>query len=169
MPRWLKTPGKFGPAIAMLLFTAIVGFPLHAVEGWGAEYANFCLRQAPGVLTHYGSFKPDLLSRDDGVIAFATGFPATSGTQLALDKQALEALHNGTFQKLLAERNVDRLTSLYYARAGGLRLNEQSPRVQRFASRVLQHAPERKYQVEYVNGNFGILRAVGLHQLPSKR
>lgn len=157
---------RWGPRVGLywgsgFLVFALVGlFPLHALKAWGAPYANFCLHQASRVVAHYGSHPPRLLSRDDGVIAFGTGFPTTSGTHLALDGEAMMAVKAGTFQTLLASRDIQRLTSLYYAGARGFRMTERSVRVQQFASSVLLETPEQQYQVEYVDGSFGILRAM---------
>jgi hypothetical protein len=134
-------------------------FELQRVLPWGRENANFCLRQAPRVIEYYAGAPPRLISRDDGMIAFCTGFPTTSGTRLALDAEAADASTAGGFEELLAKRGVDRLSALYYARATGFRVGERSQRVQAFAEGVLMAPPARTYEVEYVDRQFGILRA----------
>lgn len=102
-----------------------------------------------------------MLSRDDGVVAFATGFPTTSGTRLAIDPEGAMASAEGRFEQLLAERGVDRVTSLHYLNARGFRVGEHSRRVQAFAEAALMARPTRVYEVEYVDRWFGILRARG--------
>lgn len=157
-PSWGRALG-FGVAVLSCGVGLAYFWHLHRVPHWGKIYADFCLVKAPRVVAHYAGAPPKLLSREDGAIAFATGFPTTSGTRLALDAEAAQADTRGAFEKLLEERGVDRVTSLYYAHARGLRVGERSARVQAYARRVLQDPPRRKYEAEYVDGTFGIMRA----------
>ena len=92
-------------------------------------------------------------------MAFGTGFPTTSGTRLALDVEGAEAAESGRFEELLARRGINHLTAFHYNAATGFRVRERSPRVQTFAESVLLAPPNRVYEVEYVDGTFGILRA----------
>jgi hypothetical protein len=78
-----------------------------------------------------------------------------------LDPVAAEASAAGRFEELLQQRGVDRVTSLHYHDASGFLPGERSPRVQAYAAGVLQGRPARQFEVEYVSGAFGILRAVG--------
>lgn len=162
--RW-RLPGA--PWLGASLFVALhaVGlvsfWKLHRLPAWGSDYAIFCLGQADEVIRHYGANPPKLISRDDGIVGFATGFPTTSGTRLAIDPEGAEADAAGRFEQLLAERGVDRVTSLHYLNARGLRVGERSRRVQVFAEQVLMARPTRTYEVEYVDRWFGILRATG--------
>jgi hypothetical protein len=166
-----KWPLRAGRWLGWGLFLALhaVGllsfWKLHRMLEWSNDYAIFCLDQAPKVIQHYGAEPPKLISRDDGVVAFGTGFPTTSGMRLAIDAEAIEADAEGRFEQLLAERGVDRVTGFHYMNARGLRRGERSPRVQKFAEKILQARPTRIYEVEYLDRWFAILRARG----PTKR
>jgi hypothetical protein len=153
--RWLG----YGVFLALHAIGLMSFWNLHRPMIWGSDYAAFCLGQAKRVIDHYGSERPKLLSRDDGVVAFATGFPTTSGMRLAIDPEAAQASDEGRFEQLLASRGVDRITALHYLNARGFVVGERSRRVQRFAEAVLLARPTRVYEVEYVDRWFGILRA----------
>ncbi|HVZ31810.1 MAG TPA: hypothetical protein VG963_05260 [Polyangiaceae bacterium] len=128
---------------------------------WGRDYAAFCLDTAERAIRHYTDHPPQVVSRDDGIVAFATGFPTTSGTRLTLDPEGAAASAAGRFERLLAERGVDRVTGHRHVGAWGFHVGEKSPRVQAFAEYVLQEHPTCVYEVEYVYGTFGIMRALG--------
>lgn len=162
--RWPLPAGRWlgwGLLLALHVVGLVSFWKLHRVMVWGSDYAAFCLGQAQKVIRHYGDDPPRLLSRDDGVVAFATGFPTTSGMRLAIDVEAARASDEGRFEQLMAERGVDRVTSLHYLNTRGFRVGERSRRVQAFAQAVLQARPTRVYEVEYVDGWFGVLRARG--------
>jgi hypothetical protein len=153
--RWLG----YGVFLALHAIGLMSFWNLHRQMTWGSDYAAFCLGQAERVIRHYGSERPKLLSRDDGVVAFATGFPTTSGMRLAIDPEAAQASDEGRFEQLLTRRGVDRITALHYLNARGFVVGERSRRVQKFAEAVLLARPTRVYEVEYVDRWFGILRA----------
>jgi hypothetical protein len=162
--RWRMPAGRWlgwGLFLALNAVGVVSFWNLHRVPVWGDEYATFCLSQAPKVVQHYGSDPPKMISRDDGIVGFATGFPTTSGTRLAIDPQAVQADAEGRFERMLAERGVNRVTALHYVNARGLRVGERSRRVQAFAQRVLLARPTRTYEVEYVDRWFAILRVRG--------
>jgi hypothetical protein len=150
---------------AMALALALCGlqleyfWKLHRLLAWGKPYANFCIDQGRRAIAHYAGAPPRLISWDDGVVAFGTGFPTTSGTRLALDVEASEAASSGHLEELLAQRGIDHLTAFQYNVATGFRVRERSARVQAFAETVLTAPPQHIYEVEYVDGTFGILRA----------
>ncbi len=153
--RWLGVAMAFTLcAIQLLSFSK-----LSRLKPWGMTYASFCLVQSAKVIAHYAGAPPQLVSRDDGVVGFGTGFSTTSGTRLALDPEAVDASKDGQFEALLQKRGIDRLTSVHYLDARGFRPGERSRRVQDFAEAVLQAPPSRTYEVEYVDGRFAILRA----------
>lgn len=132
---------------------------LHRVLYWGSDYADFCLNRSAKLIEHYAGAPPKLLSRDDGVVGFATGFPTTSGSRVVLDPEAADAHGAGRFEQLLAERGVDRATSQHYLSTRGFRVGERSRRVQKYAADVLMAPALRTYEVEYVDREFGIVRA----------
>jgi len=160
--RW---PSRVGRWLGWVFFLGLhtIGLAsfwhLHRQMAWGNDYAVFCLDQAERVIRHYGSEAPRLLSRDDGVVAFGTGFPTTSGMRLAIDPEAARASDEGRFEPLLAERGIDRVTAFHYLNSRGFRVGERSRRVQAFAQGVLMARPTRVYEVEYVDRWFAILRA----------
>ncbi|HTV19731.1 MAG TPA: hypothetical protein VMG12_13695 [Polyangiaceae bacterium] len=165
--RWPLPAGRWlGWALFLALNTLGVAtfWKLHRVALWGNDYAIFCLGQAERVIRHYGAEPPKLLSRDDGVVAFATGFPTTSGTRLTIDPEGARASDEGRFEPLMIERGIDRVTSLHYLHTRGFRVGERSKRVQAYAQAVLMAKPTRIYEVEYVDRWFGILRAVAPRQ-----
>lgn len=162
--RWRVHAGRVAAAAVLFGLAALDGHyftALHALPRWGAQYATFCERVAPSVLRHFDRERPPLLSRDDGVVAFATGLPTTSGTRLALDAEAAEAAETGHFEELLRRRSIDRLTAYGYLDSRRLRRGERSERVQRHAGYLLLEPPRRIYEVEYQDGSMAILRAVG--------
>jgi hypothetical protein len=152
--------GSAAFALALCYAQVVYFFEFHRLLPWGKSYASFCIDQARRAVNHYAGAPPRLLSRDDGVVAFGTGFPTTSGTRLALDAEAAEAAADENFEQLLARRGVDHLTAFHYGAATGFRLRERSERVQAFAESVLIAPPQRQYEVVYVDGTFGIVRAV---------
>jgi hypothetical protein len=161
--RWHPFRGRWSAwaGVCALVGVELASFwKLQRLLPWGEAYAIFCLHESARVIARYGSQPPRLLSRDDGVVAFGTGFPTTSGTLLALDPAAAAASNAGRFQELLQQRGVDRITSLHYHDTSGFLPGERSPRVQAYAAGVLQGRPSRQFEVEYVSGAFGILRAV---------
>jgi hypothetical protein len=163
-PSWRARAGGITAAGVMFGLAALDWHyftALHALPRWGAQYATFCEKVAPRVLRHFKRKRPPLLSRDDGVVAFATGLPITSGTRLALDAEAAEAARAGHFEELLIRRSVDRLTAFGYLDSRRLRRGERSERVQRHAENILLEPPRRAYEVEYQDGNLAILRATG--------
>lgn len=168
--RW---PWRAGRWLGWVVFLALhaIGvssfWKLHRVPSWGADYATFCLDEAERVIRHYGSEPPTLVSRDDGIVAFATAFPTTSGMRLTIDPEGAAASAAGRFEQLLARRGVDRVTGQHYLNAWGFHVGERSERVQGFAKDVLQEPPTRVYEVEYVHGSFGILRAHGPLEAPT--
>ena len=51
-------------------------------------------------MAHYGDSPPRLIEYDDGIVAYATGFPTMSGLGLTLDREAHEAMEIGDFHRL---------------------------------------------------------------------
>jgi hypothetical protein len=159
--RWRPACGRyFGWAVLVVLCAVQVACfsGLHRLLTWGSGYATFCLEQAPKVIAHYAGSPPRLLSRDDGVVAFGTGFPTTSGTRLALDPEAADATNNGGFQELLDRRGIDRITAFYYRHAKGFNVGERSAKVQEFAAAIVSAPASHTFEVEYVDDDFGIVR-----------
>ncbi|MBA3547945.1 MAG: hypothetical protein H0T76_15790 [Nannocystis sp.] len=78
------------------------------------QLASFYYDEAPRVRAFYGDTPPRLLELDDGIVGYATGFPAMSATGLALDARAARAMQTGRLPDLAIARGFDRFTSLFY-------------------------------------------------------
>ncbi len=78
------------------------------------QLASFYYDEAPRVRAFYGDAPPRLLELDDGIVGYATGFPAMSATGLALDAEAAQAQQTGRLLELALARGFDRFTSLFY-------------------------------------------------------
>jgi hypothetical protein len=148
-------------AVALAGGTVVYFWHFQRVLSWGAMYADFCLEQAPRVVAHYDKARPAFISDDDGVVAFGTGFPATSGTLLAIDPAAEDAWRKGRFKELILERGVDRVMLLNggYVDATSGHVGEISETLRAPASNVL-HDPLTTHdvEVEYSDGAFAVLR-----------
>ena len=57
---------------------------------------------------------PKIIEYDDGIISYATGFPALSGFGFVLDKEAAEALKLGHLLDLAYDRGYRHIASYYY-------------------------------------------------------
>lgn len=81
-----------------------------------AEQAAFYYDEAPRIREYYQSRGelPRLVEYDDGIVTFATGFPAMSGFGLALDKEAMLAKQRGELMKLALERGYNHVASINY-------------------------------------------------------
>lgn len=83
--------------------------PLHK-----ADAAAFYYEEAPRIRAFYGERPPRLVEHDDGIVGFATGFQAMSGTGLALDAAAVGSFRGRGFGRLALERGFDRAASFTY-------------------------------------------------------
>jgi hypothetical protein len=162
--RWIARSAPPTGMIAALTLAAgtLVYFRrFQVVLPWGAMYADFCLEQAPRVVAHYGKSPPAFISDDDGVVAFGTGFPATSGTLLVIDTAGEGAWRGGRFKDLVLERGIDRIMILdpAYIDATAGHVGEKSEVLRMPAERVL-HGPltTQEVEVEYSDGSFAVLR-----------
>ena len=133
-------------------------------------YAQFFNEEAPRIRAYYEARgdSPKLLSNDDGIVAFATGFP-TMSTGLALDSEGVRHLRAGTLFELAQKRGHDRLTSLYYGDFS--RFSGTPGSRQHFARRWRIRNPDRfEMELEYSAPHlgFGIVR-VQQRLAPRKR
>lgn len=87
---------------------------LHRHTDRNTRYADFYYEEAPRLRSHYAAQPPRLLSFDDGIIAFATGFPTMSGLGLNLDPEAAQAFARRQLLDLALARGHDRITSMAY-------------------------------------------------------
>lgn len=86
-----------------------------------AEQAAFYYDEAPRIREYYAERGeiPKLVEYDDGIVTFATGFPAMSGFGLALDKEAMAEKNRGWLMTLALERGYDHVASLNYVQLVG--------------------------------------------------
>jgi hypothetical protein len=150
-----------GIVLALGSATLVYFWGLQRVLPWGTMYADFCLSQVSRAVAHYGPSPPKFISYDDGVTAFATGFPTTSGTLLALDPAAEAAWRSGGFEELMTRRGVDRVMLLQYhlGEVAAEHVGKSSDELREYASTVLHDRPDAyDLEVEYSDGPFAVLR-----------
>lgn len=98
-------------ALSSVLVTAL-SFGLQRTPHNG-HFAQFYYEVAPALREHY-STPPKLVSFDDGIVAFSTGFPTLSGLGFTLDVEAVDALERGQLLELAYARGYRHVTSLVY-------------------------------------------------------
>ncbi|MEM9195641.1 MAG: hypothetical protein AAGF12_41120, partial [Myxococcota bacterium] len=127
------------------------------------RYREFFYEVAPLVRDHYGDEAPRLLSFEDGIVAFATGFPTMSGIGLTLDPEATEYKMAHDLFTIAMARGHDRVTGVTYLDGSRLRLGARGFAPRRFAGQHLHHEDLSGYDfvVEYksADGRFAIVRA----------
>jgi hypothetical protein len=159
---------KRAPVLCTLVIVVLSAWcflTLHRHPDTHRHYADFYFDEAPRVRAHYGAQAPRLISFDDGIVAFATGFPTMSGTGFTLDPAAVEARRQGRLLDLAMSRGYDRITSLTYLRRSvtpALAAGETSE-LRRYAARALSHQDLARYDfaLDYYSapGRFAIVRA----------
>jgi len=78
---------------------------------------------------HFAAAAPRMIEYDDGIVSFATGFPAMSGLGFAIDREAVPWVRNGRILWLAYERGFDHIVSLNYFGTGGLTLESSSEQI----------------------------------------
>ncbi len=161
-PGWAKrlvsSPHRRGVVTALLAMLALVHFlRFQAPSDYHARYAHFFFDEAPAVRAYFLAAPPKLLSIDDGIVAFATGFPTMNALGLTLDPEGVRAKLDGTLLQLAVARGYDAITSLVYAPLGGLSPRATTTRIARY----LGAAPDYRFEVIYrhPSSDFGIVRA----------
>jgi hypothetical protein len=81
-------------------------------KGYHRRYVDFYFEEAPRVRRRFRDAPPKLLELDDGIVSYATGFPAMSATGLVLDLEAARAAQSGWLVELALSRGFDHVTSL---------------------------------------------------------
>jgi hypothetical protein len=78
----------------LALLTTVGGalfLPLCGAPDYRLTFADFAIDEAPRLRAQLAGAKPKLIDCDDGVVAWASGFPSMSGTALGLDVEAARA------------------------------------------------------------------------------
>jgi hypothetical protein len=110
-------------AIAILFF-GLVYHDLHYNTTYTRMY-----NARNEVKQHFSKAPPRMIEYDDGIISFATGFPAMSGLGFAVDREAKPWVENGRILWLAYERGFDHIVSLNYFGTGGLTLESSSEEI----------------------------------------
>ncbi len=111
-------------AVTVLLFFTLVFHDLRYNRTYTRMY------NARGeVKEHFLEAPPRMIEYDDGIISFATGFPAMSGLGFAVDREAIPWFQNGRILWLAYERGFDHIVSLNYFGTGGLTLESSSEEI----------------------------------------
>jgi hypothetical protein len=106
-------------AAALVLVITTVVSALYFVRAhyrplYLAEQAAFYYDEAPKIRAFYGDAPPKIVEYDDGIVTFATGFPAMSGFGLTLDLEAMAAKQRGRLVNLAIDRGYDHVASSNY-------------------------------------------------------
>jgi hypothetical protein len=150
-----------GAGVALAATLALLGFvKLHRYVYVMRSYADFYFDKVPLIRQHYGADVPHLLENDDGIVSFATGFPAMAGMGLALDPEGARAWLAGEIIPLAVTRGFNYVTSMAYWNAYSLDLGSPEAQVSAFLqSHLYVPGPERfTFKVDYVDREFAILR-----------
>jgi len=78
---------------------------------------------------YFAESPPRMIEYDDGIVSFATGFPAMSGLGFAIDREALPWARSGRILWLAYERDFDHIVSMNYFGTGGLTLESSSDEI----------------------------------------
>jgi hypothetical protein len=114
--------------IAVLAMVSIAAFTLlHRRLDYHERYSHFYLVEAPALRAHYGTTPPKVVELDDGIFAFATGFPTMSGFGFMLDVEAYRALRRGELGRLAMDRGFDRLATVAYREPREMGLTATTP------------------------------------------
>lgn len=89
-------------------------FRAHHRSSYLADQAQFYYDEAPAIRAYFGDAPPKLVEFDDGIVTFATHFPALSGFGLALDHEAIEAKRRGELMTLALARGHGHVASSHY-------------------------------------------------------
>ena len=97
--------------LSILIFTT-----LHKSGTYHNRFEQFFYSEGSKIKSFYNErgITPKLVSIDDGIVAYSTGFKTMSGHGHVLDKKAFEELLKGKLFKISFERGFDRVTSLIY-------------------------------------------------------
>jgi hypothetical protein len=121
-----RRPAFTRPATALVTVVAkgtlVVCFfvRLHRHRDYHQKYARFFSDNAPLLRERFAADPPKLLEFDDGVVSWATGFPAMSATGFGLDAEAAKSLEKGELLEKGWDRGFRSVTSVAYFGGGNL-------------------------------------------------
>lgn len=144
-------------ALAVLVAAAAVGVGMFVTVGRPGDYhqrfADFTLDIAPSLRRQYAGNGPALVEYDDGIVSYATGFPAMSGRGFTLDAVGANAVAHGRLLELAHRRGYTRLASLVYVDMSALTPASTSADIEARLRGLdpAQHWERFRYRVEYVS------------------
>lgn len=157
VPYGAAVVGAIAVAASLAVFAT-----LGRTSDYHARYADFYFSGAMRARAHYDGHQPKVLSVDDGIDVFATGFPGMSGTGFSLDPPAARAKERGDLVGLAVRRGFDRISSLVYFDTRGLSLDTSSSDIRARLRFILpgQHLDRFDYRVDYLASDprFAIIR-----------
>jgi len=115
----LMRSSRFRIIGSIALAATTIGFYAIAFDDPGGdEYGHFYYVNAPQARAHYASTAPRLLSNDDGIVAYALGFPTMNAIGVMLDAEAARAASRSHLHlfDLAYARGVRHFTSCRYTR-----------------------------------------------------
>jgi len=113
-PRLRRVLDGWPAAIAATACTVWVFLTVYAgSQAWGpAIYERILTTEADALRTHYGEETPHILSYEDGILAYATGWPVMTGRGYLLDREAVAYFRDDerSLFTLALDRGFDRVT-----------------------------------------------------------
>ena len=127
---------------AVLTAGSLIVFGLFGrPANYHARWADMFVAGSPAVHAAFaGQPEPLLLTVDDGLDAFALGYPSMSGSGLNLDAEGVDAFKSGQLVRLALARGFDLISSSTYFDATGLTVTSSPEEV---ARRVAVLFPEQ--------------------------
>lgn len=168
VPRWLGWH-LVGCALVVAFFVAVRRPDSGGLLAW------YYYEEAPRVVAHYRSHedlpdRPKVVSFDDGIVAFATGWPTMSGYGFNLDTEAMKHMRRRRLLALAIDRGFDRLTGLQYFQCRGLRGRTRQSSYHRMLGSKLarRERSSHGFRVEYRSrgGRYCVIRASPLPAEP---
>lgn len=148
-------------ALTSAAFVAAAGWlfvRLHHHDDYNRRYADFYFQERTKIRETFRGREPHLYCVDDGIVAYVTGFPAMSGTALAIDAAALPWFEKNQLVQLAQQRGFDHLTSLIYVDHAPLR--RATPDWNSWNTRAFGNLDPSRLELVYISEtvNFAIVR-----------
>jgi hypothetical protein len=156
-PRFALLDSK-SAAVAFALATVLAFRQLYSGgEHFGALYRDFVTEEVPLLRSHYRAEEPKILSFDDGIVAYGTGWPVMTWRGFMLDAESIEYCRRPELSllELAYRRGFDRLTAVRYFYGRGLQLGSPSPMIRAYLSRWIgipaQELDRFRYSIDYLS------------------
>jgi hypothetical protein len=155
-------------AVTFLVVSASVFVLFHEPRpGVGPPlFEDFATRRALALQHHYGAETPRIFSYDDGIIAYATGFPVMTARGFMLDAEAIEHFRRRDLSllDLAYRRGFDRIMAVLYFNSRGLGPESPSDRIRDQLAAQFRipdwELARFRFAVDYVSpdGRFTVIR-----------